>query len=57
MTDPAYPLPRPDEDPRFTFGLAIDVARALTDHGYPELDGADIVRLQLALLGFLYDTK
>ena len=52
-----YPLPRPAEDPRFTFGLIREVAQVLTDHGYPKADsGADHVRLQQALFGFLYET-
>lgn len=51
-----YPLPRPDEDPRFTLGFAIDLAGVLTKHGYPELSGIDLVRLQQALYGFLYET-
>lgn len=54
-TDRTYPLPRPDDDPRFTFGLMLDVRQVLTDHGYPTIDhGRDLVDLQLALFGFLY---
>lgn len=49
-----YPLPRPDDDPRFTWGLLLGVAEQLTAAGYPELTGTDLVHLQQALFGFLY---
>jgi hypothetical protein len=51
-----YPLPRPDDDSRFTFGLVLDVADVLTAHGYPPLSGGgdDHVQLQQALFRFLY---
>src|SRR2546425_5489382 len=34
---PAYPIPRAraGDDPRFSFGLALDVAAVLARHGYP----------------------
>jgi len=56
MSARAYPIrPRPDEDPRFTIGLALDVAKVLKDHGYPPVTaGLDIVDLQQALYRFLY---
>ena len=50
-----YPLPRPDDDPRFTLGLAVDLRDVLTEHGYPDMTGMDIVNLQQALFGFLYE--
>lgn len=51
-----YPLPRPTEDPRFTQGLSIDVAKVLAQHGYPQItEGMDLLRLQGALFGFLYE--
>lgn len=51
----AYPLPRPKEDPRFTNGLAFDVAKVLAEHGYPKItEGRDLIELQAALFGFLY---
>jgi hypothetical protein len=50
-----YPLPRPDDDPRFTLGLAVELRDVLTKHGYPEMTGIDIVNLQQALYGFLYE--
>jgi hypothetical protein len=54
----AYPIPRPaegDSDPRFTFGLALDVARVLAGHGYPQVStGPDLVKLQTALFRFIY---
>jgi hypothetical protein len=50
-----YPVPAPVSDSRFTFGLTIDVARVLADHGYPPITaGGDLVALQQALFGFLY---
>lgn len=51
-----YPIrPRPSEDPRFTLGLALDVARVLREHGYPEVtSGRDFLELRQALFGFLY---
>ena len=51
-----YPIsPAPADDPRFTFGLAKDVADVLATHGYPEItSGLDFVDLQQALFRFLY---
>jgi hypothetical protein len=51
-----YPIrPRPDEDSRFTFGFALDVAKVLKEHGYPAVtSGRDFLELQQALFGFLY---
>jgi hypothetical protein len=51
-----YPIiPAPDEDPRFTLGLAIDIADVLEAHGYPAITGGlDFVDLQQALYRFLY---
>jgi hypothetical protein len=54
---PAYPLPRPanNTDTRFSVGLALDIAAVLTRHGYPPFTaGADLVRLQQALFGLIY---
>lgn len=52
---PVYPMPAPDADSRFTFGLIYDVGTVLAEHGYPTMrTGADHVRLHLALFGFLY---
>lgn len=54
-TERAYPLPRPDDDPRFTMGLLIDVCDVLTKHGYVRPShGLDLVDLQSALFEFLY---
>lgn len=51
----AYPIrPEPEEDPRFTIGLAVDVAEVLTRHGYPPIKGLDFVDMQQALYRFLY---
>lgn len=55
-----YPIPQPagGHDPRFTIGLAIDVATALQHWGYPPItSGRDITRLQQTLFGFLYQEK
>lgn len=51
-----YPIrPVPENDPRFTLGLALDVAGVLEQHGYPRpATGVDIVDLQQALHRFLY---
>jgi hypothetical protein len=51
----AYPLPPTADDPRFTVGLLIDVAKVLEAHGYPPVRaGLDLVDLQQALHSFLY---
>lgn len=50
----AYPLPRPDTDQRFTFGLTFDVAKVLESAGYPPVRGVDVITLQQALFSFLY---
>lgn len=51
----AYPMPAPEDDPRFTFGLMLEVARVLEEHGYPKItNGLDLVELQGALWRFLY---
>jgi hypothetical protein len=51
-----YPLPRLDDDPRFTTGLAIDVARVLARHHYPKItEGRDFLKLKEALFAFLYE--
>lgn len=51
----AYPLPAPDDDPRFTFGLVLDLAAVLAEHGYPPItSGADLLNLRQALFRFLY---
>ena len=53
----AYPLPVPmrgGDDPRFSVGLAYDVAQVLVAHGYPPIHGRDMVDLQQALYRFLY---
>ena len=50
-----YPMAAPAEDPRFTLGLALDVAEVLRGAGYEdELTGLDLVQLQQALYRFLY---
>jgi hypothetical protein len=54
MTDRLYPMPAPDNDPRFTFGLLYDTAKTLEAHGYPMPTGVDLVELRQALFGFLY---
>lgn len=56
MSEREYPIrPTPDDDPRFTLGLAIDVAAVLERHGYPPvIAGMDMLALQQALFRFLY---
>ncbi|MEV0282442.1 hypothetical protein AB0I22_39660 [Streptomyces sp. NPDC050610] len=56
IPQPAYPVtPDGDDDPRFTTGLAFDVAFVLETHGFPKLtNGLDFVDLQQALFRFLY---
>ncbi|MGW5580997.1 hypothetical protein [Micromonospora chokoriensis] len=55
-----YPIPRPADDPRFTLGLALDVARVLAERGYPSMTepydgcGADFLALQDALFSLIY---
>lgn len=50
-----YPLAAPVSDRRFSFGLTIDIASVLAEHGYPLItSGGDLVALQQALFGFLY---
>jgi hypothetical protein len=56
MSDAVYPLPRPADDPRFTFGFIRAVAQVIAEHGFPPVDsGTDHVRLQQALFGFLFE--
>ena len=55
--DPVYPLTGPEEDPRFTLGLTIEVADVLVVHGYPRPDGTDWIDLQQALFRFLYGPR
>lgn len=56
MTTPAYPIPHPEsgEDPRFNFGLILDVGKVLEDHGFPPVKGTDHVDLMMALYRFVY---
>lgn len=52
-----YPLTRPADDKRFNFGVMCRVAAVLTEAGYPQLSGRDMVDLQSALFRFLYEDK
>lgn len=52
-----YPLDPPENDPRFTLGLTLDVREVLQKQGYPELGPLDIVELQQALFRFLYRSR
>jgi hypothetical protein len=52
-----YPLPQPasGEDPRFSSGLLLDVAKVLEQHDYPPVTtGRDLLELQLVLFRYLY---
>lgn len=56
-TDRQYPIPAPDDDGRFTFGLILEVADVLAAHGYPKVtSGDDFVELQQVLFRFLYSS-
>lgn len=53
-----YPLPRSDDDHRFTDGLMIDLVRVLREHGYPELTGLDLADFfHIRVFGFLYGAR
>ncbi len=56
MTEPrTYPLPAPEDDRRFTFGLILDVGKVLHTHGYPKItSGDDYAALHQTLFRFLY---
>jgi hypothetical protein len=56
VSERQYPIrPQPDDDPRFTLGLTLDVAQVLEQHGYPPVhNGLDLVDLRQALFQFLY---
>ncbi len=52
-----YPVPQPEsgDDPRFSFGLLVDVAHRIEAAGFPPIDsGRDLVRLSQALYRFCY---
>ncbi|MBN1173012.1 MAG: hypothetical protein JXA67_12620 [Micromonosporaceae bacterium] len=56
----AYPIPRPEsgDDPRFSLGLAMDVAAVLARHGYPPVTASsDLLRLQQTLFTLIYQPK
>lgn len=57
MGDRTYPLPATGEDPRFTFGLLVDVADVLVTAGYPKFTGLDLAALQQTLYRFLHTSK
>jgi hypothetical protein len=44
----------PAGDPRFTFGLVVDVSRVIEGHGYPEFNGGQLIELQLHLFHLLH---
>lgn len=50
-----YPMPAPEHDNRFTYGLLAEMVTVLECHGYARpTNGGDLVALQEALFGFLY---
>ena len=52
---PAYPIPRPDDDHRFCYGLGIDVGKVLAQYGYPPVrTGKDLGRIMDALFRLIY---
>lgn len=54
---PVYPLPAPEADARFTYGLVLDIAGVLTAHGYPLPAATDWADLMSAVSGFLYQPE
>jgi hypothetical protein len=48
------PLPRPADDPRFTYRLVFDIADGLATHGDPRPAHTDWADLMPALFRFLY---
>jgi hypothetical protein len=54
---PAYPLPAPEHDPRFSYGLLFDIAEVLQRNGFPRPAGTDWADLMAALGRFLYQQK
>lgn len=55
----AYPMPRPDhDDSRVSVGLLVDVAAALTRHGYPPIrTSPDAAHWQQTLFHTIYQDK
>ena len=53
----AYPLTAPEPDARFTYAMQREVARVLTDHGYPPLSPLDTAALASTLLRFIHRLK
>lgn len=50
-----YPLIQPDGlSAQFTTSMAVDVASVLVKHGFPVVEGMDLLELQQALHGFVY---
>ena len=48
MSEHTYPLPRPEDDPKFTFGLLYDIGRRIEEQGYPRIaSGPDLLRLHI----------
>lgn len=52
-----YPIPLPGDDPRFTIGLLVEVARVIEAAGYPKLDPYDYPELSVALYRFIYKVE
>ena len=49
----AYPIPQPEDDHRFCYGLGIDTV--LAQHGYPPVrTGTDLARIMNALFRLIY---
>ncbi|MFI6299517.1 hypothetical protein ACIBEJ_48540 [Nonomuraea sp. NPDC050790] len=57
MTARIYPLPKAEDDSRFTIGLLADLVAVLEQAGYPKLGGHDLVDLRQAVYGFLYGPR
>jgi len=61
VSEKAFPVQvTSDDDPRFTFGLVVEVAEVLARRGFPDAtvgSGADFVALRQALFRFLYSSE
>lgn len=51
------PATRKNGTSRFTYGLVIDVARVIAEHGYGELSAQGYVQLQSHLFHFLHGAE
>lgn len=58
MPAPAYPLPRPDDDSRFSRSLILEISDVLRRHGYPPIrHRVDFIRIRQTLFALIYQPK